>query len=292
MLESSKPKIFRWHIPFIVEELPEYWHDALLRYFSSYDAVLVSCRRYLQGLRQLGYKGPAHHLFPYIDPKNYPSPSALEVSALRDRLGIKEDERVILNVARLDPMKAQDVVIHALKRVVRSVPEAKLVLVGNGSFSASKGGIGLNKAELWLQYLQKVANELGLLDRVVFAGYLNERELAAAYAMGEVFVLPSIREGFGLVVVEAWLYKKPVVVSSYAGVSDLISEGRNGLTFDPIDKEILAKKIISVLKNEDFAKCLGSSGFRSSRQCHLEAGVDREVEILNRYIGGESNGLD
>lgn len=290
MLESLKPKIFRWHIPFMVEELPESWHGALLRYLSSYDVVVVSCKRYLWGLKYIGYRGPAYHLFPYIDPRKYAVPSRGEISELRGRLGVKQGERVILTVARLDPMKAQDKAIRALKKVALKVPEVKLVLVGNGSFSGSKSGIGLPKAELWLRYLEKLAKDLGVQEKVVFAGYVNERDLLAAYAMSDAFVLPSIREGFGLVVVEAWLYKKPVIVSSCAGVSDIISEGKNGLTFDPIDEDILAMQIIKVMKDDDLAVRLGASGFKSSKQCQLESGVNRESEILTKYIGGEGNG--
>jgi glycosyltransferase involved in cell wall biosynthesis len=292
MLESPKPKIFRWHIPFMVEELPESWHGALLRYLNSYDAVIVSCKRYLHGLKYIGYKGPAYNLFPYLDPKKYAMPSVGAVKSFRERLNLKEGDRVILTVARLDPMKAQDKVIRALKKVASEVPEAKLVLVGNGSFSGSKSGIGLPKAELWLKYLEKLATDLRVRERVIFAGYVDESDLPAAYAMSDAFVLPSIREGFGLVVVEAWFYKKPTIVSSYAGVSDLISEGENGLTFDPMDEDLLAKKIIRILKDEEFAHRLGVSGFRRSRRCQLESGVSQEAEILTKYIGGEVNGPD
>lgn len=290
MLHSNRPKIFRWHIPFMVDELPESWHGALLRYFESYDAVVVSCRRYLRGLKGIGYGGPTHHLYPYIDPANYTTPPPSELRAFRERFGIKESDRVILTVARLDPMKAQDKGIRALRRVLRDFPDAKLLLVGNGSLSSSKGGIGMPKAELWLQYLKELASRLGVQGRVVFAGYVNEADLRSAYAISDAFVLPSIREGFGLVVVEAWLYGKPAIVSSYAGVSDLIRDGRSGLTFDPQDEGILAEKIISVLGDPELASRLGASGHRRSKACQLEAGVRREAEILARYMGEEGFG--
>lgn len=290
MLHSNRPKIFRWHIPFIIDELPESWHGALLRYFNSYDAVVVSCKRYLHGLKGIGYEGPAYHLYPYIDPSNYYTPHQGDLQAFRQRLGIKESDRVILIVARLDPMKAQDKGISALKRVLRDVPRAKLLLVGNGSLSSSKSGIGMPKAELWLKYLKRLASRLGVEERVVFAGYINEGDLRSAYAISDAFVLPSIREGFGLVVVEAWLYSKPAIVSSYAGVSDLIRDGGSGLTFDPQDEGILADKIINVLSDQELARRLGSSGHRRSKVCQLEAGVRRESEILARYMGEEGCG--
>lgn len=290
MLHSNRPKIFRWHIPFIEEELPKPLHGALVRYLRCYDAVVVSTKGYLKGLQRIGFDGTIYRLYPYIDPSKYPSPSAEEVRLFRDRFGIREGDRLILNVGRLDPMKSQHSLIFALKRVLKKVPDAKVMFVGNGSFSSSREGIGTSKAERWLGYLKGLAAELGVADRIVFTGYLNERDLRSAYAACDLFVLPSFREGFGLVVVEAWLYKKPTIVSSSSGVCDIIEEGNNGLTFDPKNEKDLAWKIVGVLKDPDFAAQLGKAGHRKSRLCHLEAGIKKESEILRKYIGGEGNG--
>lgn len=290
MLQSSRPKIFRWHIPFVKEEVPKSLRGALVRYLGNYDAVVVSTRRYLRDLIAIGYRGAAYHLYPYIDPSNYTMPAPGGIAALRERFGVREGDRLILHVGRMDPMKSQHTLILALKRVLKKVPSAKLLLVGNGSFSSSKQGMGGSKAERWLNYLKGLASSEGVSERVVFAGYLPEEGLRTAYAACDVFVLPSVREGFGLVVVEAWLYKKPTIVSSQAGISDMISDGTNGLTFDPGNERDLAWKIVSVLKDADFARQLGRAGYRRSKACHLEAGIKNETEILTRYIGGIGNG--
>ena len=284
MLPTAEPKIFRWHIPFRTHDLPRSWQLALLKYLSYYDAVIVSSRTYLQELRRLGYEGDAFHIYPYIDPSQYTQPTMQQIQDLRERLGISEGDRVLLTVARLDPMKAQDKVISALKRVVSKFPNTKLVLVGDGSFSSSK--LGLSKGERWLQYLKECAEREKVKENVIFAGYLPEKDLGIAYAMCDVFILPSVREGFGLVVVEAWLYKKPVIVSSYAGVADLIEDGVNGLLFDPKDTNQLASKIMKVLSDGDLAEKLGEKGFMTSKLCHIDEGIKKEVEILSKYLGG------
>lgn len=287
MLNIPEPKIFRWHIPFGRMDLPTSWHRFLLHYLEKYDAVVVSSRRYMEELRNFGYEGPAYHLYPYIDPSNYSHPTSEEVQALRSRFDIEEDDKVILTVARMDPLKAQDRAILAVKRVLKEFPKTKLLLVGNGSFSSSKGGIGLSKADAWRQRLKDCADRLHLTDNVIFAGYMGEKDLCAAYALSDLFVLPSVREGFGLVVVEAWLYKKPVIVSTSAGIADLIKNGENGLTFDPDDIEGFASKITEVLRNRnDFAELLGKNGFKTAPLCHIDAGVKKEAEILSNYLGG------
>jgi len=88
------------------------------------------------------------------------------------------------------------------------------------------------------------------------------------------------------VVVEAWLYKKPVIVSSYAGVADLIEDGVNGLLFDPSKANQLASKIIKVLSDRDLAEKLGKEGFKTSTLCHIEEGIKKEAEVLTKYLGG------
>jgi len=292
MLHSSRPKIFRWHIPFLKEEVPKSLQGALVRYLSGYDAVIVSTRRYLRDLKAIGYSGAAYHLYPYIDPSNYTPPRPEWVVSLRERFGLRDDDRLILNVGRMDPMKSQHTLILALRRILKKVPTAKLLLVGNGSFSSSKQGLGGSKGERWLKHLKDLAASHGVSERVIFAGYLTEEELRTAYSECDLFVLPSRMEGFGLVVVEAWLYKKPTIVSSQAGISDMIADGTNGLTFDPGNDRDLAWKALSVLKDPEFARQLGRAGHRRSRLCHLEAGIRNETEILTKYIGGIGDGTD
>jgi glycosyltransferase involved in cell wall biosynthesis len=292
MLHSSRPKIFRWHIPFVKEEVPKSLQGGLVRYLSGYDAVVVSTQRYLRDLKAIGYEGAAYHLYPYLDPSRYPQPKPEDINSLRERFGLREGDRLILNVGRMDPMKSQHSLILALKRILKKVPSAKVLLVGNGSFSSSKQGMGGSKAERWLNYLKSLAASQGVQDKVIFAGYLVEEELRTAYAACDLFALPSFREGFGLVVVEAWLYKKPTIVSSLAGISEMIKDGINGLTFDPGNERDLAWKTVSVLNDPEFARQLGRAGYRRSKACHLEAGIKNETEILTRYIGGIGNGSD
>jgi len=285
MLGSLKPKLFRWHIPFDASIVPEDWKPFLLTYFNSYDMVMVSCQRYLEALRRFGFKGAVKYVFPYIDKAAYGSPAKDDLDGFCAKFGIGDKDRVILVVARLDPMKGQDGAIKAFGRVVRDHPDAKLVLAGNGSFSSSKDGIGLSKAERWKDELLRLVRELGVQDRVVFTGHISHRELEAAYTRCDMTLLPSHLEGFGLVVIEGWLYGKPAIVSSGAGVADIIVEGENGFLFDPGDTEGLAEKVRGLLEDPETAARLGRGGHHSSEKCSLEEGLKRESEVLGALMG-------
>jgi len=256
MLQTLKPKLLRWHIPFEESMIPPEWGDFLSVYLNSYDAVIVSCKKYLDSLRSLGYRGESFYVYPYLDQSVYERPKPHDLTEFRTRLNLHDGEKIILLVARLDPMKGQDAVIKAIPEVLDSVRNVKLVMIGDGSFSSSKHGLGLSKSAKWLGNLRRLAKTLHVEDNVVFAGYLPQRLLNAAYNICDMTVLPSRREGFGLVVVESWLYKKPTVVSSRAGIAELVNDGRNGLLVDPTDSKAIAEKISTVLTHETLASSL------------------------------------
>jgi len=142
---------------------------------------------------------------------------------------------------------------------------------------------------MWQDELRGIVKELDIQDRVIFTGHINHRELQAAYARCEMTLLPSLLEGFGLVVIESWLYRKPTIVSSRAGVADIITEGENGCLFDPGDIAGLAKKMRALLDDPETGARLGKGGYDSSKKCTLEEGMKREADILTALIGGQTS---
>jgi len=287
MLSTVKPRIFRWHIPLEKSLIPGSWIPSLDLYLNRYNTVVVSSRRYYKNLEEMGYRGRVVVMYPYIDPSQYGSPPRSYVEEFASRYGVEHDDKLILVVARMDPMKGQDRAIKALKLVKRELPQTKLMLVGNGSFSSSKDGIGLSKGERWAMHLLELSRDLGLEGSVIMTGYLSQRDLEAAYSRADVVLLPSIVEGFGLVVVEGWLYGKPAVVSSRAGVADLVEDGVNGFIVDPDDVESMAYRIVRILRNGKLAEELGSRGYETSKKCYIDSVLKEEVETIERTIEGK-----
>ncbi len=285
MLGLSAPVIFRWHIPFNLDHIKPYTRGFMLRCMESFDSIVVSCRRDLEGLIRSGYRGKAHQIYPYVDQRQWTAPSAAEQQEFCSRFGIKDGEKVVLVVGRMDRIKGQDVAIRAFAKIAEKFPKAKLVLVGNGSFSGSKkGGLGHSKSDLWRAHLQKLASDMKISSQIVFTGYLTDNEMRSAYSRCDAFVLPSITEGFGLVVIEAWLYKKPVIVSTGAGASELIIDDVNGNTFQPGNAGELATKMERILADGERNVQMGERGFESSRQCYVENGVKQVSQVLREAI--------
>lgn len=281
MLDTVKPKMFRWHIPFEVSSIPEEWRAAFATYLDSYDVAVVSTDRWKTALRRFGHQGRVVRIYPYVDPAEYRRPPDTEVEAVAEKFGIPREAPVVLVVARMDPAKGQDRAIRAMARLRTSAPEARLVLAGNGSFSGSAGGLGLSKSDRWRAHLESTARDLGVADRVVFTGHVTQDELDSLYERATFTVLPSTNEGFGLVVVESWLHGKPTVITRRAGIAELVDDGENGLLFDPDHEEELVDQMRRLLRDRDGESTrLGAAGLSTAPLCSLDAAVRAERELL------------
>lgn len=282
MLGTLKPKIFRWHIPFDAEVLPEQWRALLKTYLDSYDVLVVSAAKYADSLNALGLKGRVIRLYPFLDPGDYSRPDRPAVAAACARVGLAPTDDVALLVGRMDPIKGQDLAIEAFAGIADRYPKLKLVLVGNGSFSGSGTGLGLSKSAEWRAYLEGLVGKAGLGDRVILTGHLPQRDLDCLYERCRFTILPSVREGFGLVAVESWLHGKPAIVTVRAGIAELIKDGVNGLLFDPDDPTDLPRQMTALL--DDRAGRLRSrlvrNGHTTSKKCSIEAAVKAEREML------------
>ncbi|HTW56097.1 MAG TPA: glycosyltransferase family 4 protein [Thermoplasmata archaeon] len=284
MLDTLKPKIFRWHIPFDASAIPEEWRAVLTGYLDSYDAIVVSAARYGDSLAELGTKAPVIRLYPYIDPDDYSRPNRAAVAETCRRFGIAPTDDVALLVGRMDPIKGQDLAIAAFGAIAERYPDLKLVLVGNGSFSGSGAGLGLSKSATWRAHLEQMAQAAGVAGRVIFTGHLPQADLDCLYERCRFTILPSVREGFGLVAVESWLHGRPVIVTERAGVAELVRDGGNGLLFDPDDPGALARKMRELLDDRTgrLLARLARNGRRTARICSLEAAETAERAMLSR----------
>ena len=282
MLGTLKPKIFRWHIPFDAAVIPDGWRAALSTYLDSYDVIIASAQRYVDSIHRLEPKGKVVRLYPYVDPEDYSQPDRAQVASTSLRLGLDPKDEVALLVGRMDPIKGQDLAIAAMASLAEQYPRLKLVLVGNGSFSGSSTGLGLSKSATWRAHLESLVRESHLEDRVLFTGHVPQEDLDCLYERCRFTILPSVREGFGLVAVESWLHRKPTIVTQRAGIAELVRDGVNGLLFDPDRPGSLARKMRQILNDRSgkLRAKLTRNGRAAARKCSLEAAEKAEREML------------
>ncbi len=166
----------------------------------------------------------------------------LRVSAqYREIWAIQHDEVVFGTVARLDPIKGNKFIVEAMAQVIKESPNAKLVFVGGGS---------QRKA------LEEQSIKLNLGKHIIFTDY--QVDVKNYIGMFDIFVLASLNEGMGRVILEAMVCSKPVIASCVGGIPELVNEGKNGLLFSAGDSDALAKVMIQLAndnkKMEDFGK--------------------------------------
>ncbi len=152
---------------------------------------------------------------------------------------------LVLTVARLTAQKSIDTLIDALAILRDRGAAARLEIIGDGPERAA---------------LERQTRALNLQDRVEFLGALAQKELPLHYAECAVFVLPSIREGMGLVLAEALLCGAPVIAANSGGVTDIVKDGETGLLVPERDARALADAVEQVLNDRALAARLASNG--------------------------------
>ncbi|MDB4944781.1 MAG: glycosyltransferase [Labilithrix sp.] len=171
-------------------------------------------------------------------------------------------DRTVVFAGRLSRQKGADVLVEAFPRVLARVPEARLLVNGDGPEATA---------------LAARARALGIGARIRFAPAASQEELAARFRASAVTVLPSRSdasgtEGQGLVAIEAMACGCPVVVSRSGGLAALVDDGARGLAVDPGDAEALARAIVATL--EDGAAARARAG-RAAAWVHGRLSWDR-----------------
>lgn len=121
-------------------------------------------------------------------------------------------------------------------------------------------------------------------ERVVFTGHLPHRLVLPAFHRADVFAFPSVAEGFGLAVAEAWLAEKPVVVDPGAGVTEIVEDGVNGVLADTGDPVAFADALARVLALPDGGAAMGEAGRRTAiAECDVRVRAAEVLEILEAH---------
>jgi len=178
----------------------------------------------------------------------------------------KDVVKLILCVARFTPQKGLDYLLKACRMLRDKRINFKMTIVGEGPSKES---------------LQEEIVGLHLEDVVSLVDVVPQSELNQLYAESYLCVLPSIEEGFGLVLVEAQLCKRPVVGTRSGGITDIIEDGESGLLVLPRDHESLAQAMERILTDRQLAERLAEGGYRSAlARFSPQAVLQKYLEVL------------
>jgi colanic acid/amylovoran biosynthesis glycosyltransferase len=179
----------------------------------------------------------------------------------------------LLYVGRLAANKGLPILLQSLASLKTSHADISLTVVGDGP----------DRAEL-----EKMTEELGLVERVKFIGYQSQAEVRQHLQQTDVFVLPSFAEGVPVVLMEAMAAGIPVVATQIAGVSELVEDGISGYLVPPGDPDSLAKRIELLLSDRSLRAKFGASGrLKVENDFDISQEVDRLYLVMSSALQGK-----
>lgn len=175
--------------------------------------------------------------------------------------------RTVVAVSRLTIQKGLPNLLHAAKEVVRRHPKTFFLIVGSG--------------EQYFELL-RLAADLGIAKNVIFTGFLRGKAWRDAYAVADLFVMPSISEPFGLTALEAIGYGTPSLITRQSGVAEVIN---NCLKVDFWDINEMANKITAVVQNDSLRDTLHANSYQEYSRMSWSGAADKLMHIYDQHAG-------
>ncbi len=218
--------------------------------------------------RALGF--PVKNAF--VVPNSVPNNARLDVDkgAFRKEWYIPKDNKIVLFLGRVSPIKGLDTLIPAFSKVTKRIPDVMLIIVGGDD----RG---------YLDEIKKLVEVNTLSERVVFTGMLMGKEKEAAYRNADVFVVPSISESFGMSAVEAMQGGIATILTDGVGIAE---DARRAHAAVVIKKDVdeLANAIVGLLEDTSRRGELGRNAMKFVDEEYSEASVAKKMEDAYRQV--------
>jgi len=176
----------------------------------------------------------------------------------------------ILFVGRIDRLKGLDYLIDSAKILQDKKIEFEIELVGDGKD---------------MEMYKERVKEMNLNKKIKFLGRKSPEDTLKHYQTADIFVLPSLDESFGIVLIEAMACKKPVIGTKVGGIPYVINPNKDGLLVPPKNPQALADAIIKILKNPKLAKQMGEAGYKKVKENFTwSIQVDKTNKLLKELV--------
>jgi glycosyltransferase involved in cell wall biosynthesis len=199
----------------------------------------------------------------------------IDRATARLQLGLPADRPIVLFVGRLIPLKGIIYLIRAFSAVREGFPDAMLVIVGEGEQRPD---------------LEALAAGLGLGTSVIFAGGQPHEDVIRLMRGADLFVLPSLIESFGIVLLEAMSCGLPIVASNVMGIPSIVTDAVNGFLVPPGDETALGTRIAELLADPQRRAVMAAANVLRAEEYALPAIADRFIDVWNRVARNARNG--
>ncbi len=235
------------------------------RFANEADLVVVPTDGVRARLLAHGVDTPVEVIPTGVDPPATPEESK---RGIRRRLGLSEDDLILLYVGRLAREKNLELLLRAARAALREAPEVSLALVGEGDEERS---------------LRQQVGHLGLSERVRFVGPVPHRAVGDWYRAADLFVFPSVSETQGLVVLEAMAHGLPVLAIRSVGTSDFIEDGASGALAEASEGEFI-RRLLGLLRDGASRARYAELGRTRAMQFSAEASTRLLLAAYDRLL--------
>jgi D-inositol-3-phosphate glycosyltransferase len=197
----------------------------------------------------------------------------------RAAVGLKDGEKMLLFVGRLEPLKAVDSIIRALHAISTVAPHelngVRLTIVGGEAGNLER------------KRLVALAEELGVARWIEFVGAKDHTQLPTYYSAAEALLMPSDYESFGMVALEAMAAGTPVIASNVGGLAYLVREGETGYLVPVRDSLALAERMRDILSDSARRDAMGQAAHALAQQYDWSHIADRLMDVFAQARAGQ-----
>lgn len=205
--------------------------------------------------------------YPGVSPEFRRVEDRRELEIVRGKYALPE--RFLLFVGTVEPRKNLEILVRAFDRMLSDEAFSHSLVIAGGRGWRDEG-------------IRRAIEGMRDRGRIVCTGFVDDRDLPALYSLADVFVLPSLYEGFGLPVLEAMACGTPVVASRAASLPEVVGDA--GLLFDPHSAEALADSLRRVVREEALRRSLAAAGLQRVRRFTWEHTARRVLEVLEAVV--------
>ncbi|HLD97241.1 MAG TPA: glycosyltransferase family 4 protein [Candidatus Nanoarchaeia archaeon] len=180
----------------------------------------------------------------------------------------KPGVKTVLYLGRITLQKGPDYFIAAAKKALEADQNIRFIIAGSGDMEP--------------RIIEQAAS-LGIAHKVLFTGFLTDKDIHKAYRMADLYVMPSVSEPFGITPLESVMNQTPVIVSKQSGVREVL---KHCLQVDFWDVDQMANKMVAALKYKELHSELQRNSYEEASRLSWSKSAQRCIEVYNSVLGG------
>ena len=254
------------HCSMIERTINKYFYRYLSWLFKKADAIIYPSEHAKRLMTEIRADTTSHVISNGVETARF---APVQTDSFFERFNIPREKILVLYAGRLHPEKSLDTLVRATPHILNEAPNVHIILAGFGHQD---------------RMLKQLSEKLGVAEHVQFLGRVSDEEMVMAQHAVDIFVLPSLAELEGMVVLEAMASGKPIVVANSPESASTYFVDGNGFLFEPKNEKHLAEQVIRLANNADLRETMSARSLALSKQYDIDESVRRLDELYYSLV--------